>query len=95
MKIKYSPVKWSSYALIDANSDTKIVWIDDNTISIDNDLYEFNADSVIFPYLCEITNGVILDAYRDEIGELYVTVRRFYTNSCEEWDTGEYHEINR
>ena len=87
MKIKYSPIK------SDVNS--KIVFIDDNVLSIDNELYEFDADSVIYPDLCEITNGVILDAYRDETGELYVTVRRFYTNSCEEWDTGEYHEINR
>ena len=87
MKIKYSPIN------SDVNS--KIVFIDDNVLSIDNELYEFDADSVIYPDLCEITNGVILDAYRDETGELYVTVRRFYTNSCEEWDTGEYHEINR
>ena len=87
MKIKYSP--------INSTTNTSILIIDDNTLSIDNELYEFDIKSILFPDIWEQTDGAILEAYRDESNELCVTVRRFYTDSCIDWDTGEYHEINR
>lgn len=94
MKIKYSPIKWNEYANIEAQPDTMIEFIDQNTITVDGQLYEFDNDSIVWPDIYEQTNGVITEARRDETGELYLTVRRFYTHQCIEWDTGDYHEIN-
>ena len=93
MKIKYSPIKWNSYAKIEAFPDTVVEFVDENSIRIDGELYEFD-DSVIFPDIRTQTNGVIEDAHR-EVGELYLTIRRFYTDDHDlKWDTGDYHEIH-
>lgn len=81
MKIKYSPVH--------ANKDTIIAAVNENTLHIDGVEYEFDTESVTWPDIATQTEGVILEAYR-ESGELYVTVRRFYSGSCSGWDTGAY-----
>jgi len=90
MKIKYSPCKWNPYASSQfpegTNPDTEIEVLNGNIISIDGELFEFDESSVIFPDIHEQTNGIIHEAHRTD-GVLFVTVRRFYTGSCE-WDTG-------
>lgn len=93
MKIKYSPCKWNEYAKIDARPDTDIEVVDANSIKIDGELYEFDTESIQFPDIYTQTDGKILNAYRDESNILYITVRRFYTYDCTEWDDGEYNEI--
>lgn len=82
MKIKYSPVQ--------TNKDTIIEATGPDTLRIDGQEYEFDPESVTWPEISEQTNGVIIEAHR-ESGELYVTVRRFYSGSCSGWDTGDYH----
>jgi len=88
MMIKYSPVKSDT-------EDTSIKYVDENTIIIDGEEYQFDSNSVIWPTIYDDTNGKILDAYVNDNGELYITVRRFYTGSCSDWDTGDYHDFNR
>ena len=83
MKIKYSPCKH------DRNMAIEILL--ENTLLIDEELYEFDIESVQFTDIASQTDGVIIEAYRDEINELYVIVRRFYTGDCTEWDSGDYH----
>lgn len=96
MKIKYSPCLWNPNAAHNFPEgmlpDTTVVVKDENTLIIDGEEYEFPADGVIGDGISEATSGVILEVHR-ESGELYVTVRRFYTGSCSEWDTGLYHEV--
>lgn len=92
MKVKYSPSKWNPYAQIDAKPDTEIKVQDANTLVIDGEVFEFDPESVAWEDLNEQTDGRILEAHRTD-GELYVTVRRFYTGSCAELDTGDYHEV--
>ena len=82
MKIRYSPCH--------TNKDTIIEATGANTLRIDGVDYEFDNESVTWPDISEQTEGVILEAHREE-GELYVTVRRFYSGSCTGWDTGDYH----
>lgn len=84
MKIKYSPVH--------TNKDTIIEATGENTLRIDGVDYEFDPESVTWPEISEQTEGVILEAHRED-GELYVTVRRFYSGSCSGWDTAQYHEV--
>ncbi len=91
MKIKYSPCKWNEYANIAASPNTEIISIDENRIKIDGEIYEFDPLDVEWPDIAEQTNGVIIEAHRSDM--LYLTIRRFYTQSCAEWDTGDYHEI--
>ena len=86
MRIKYSPVKSDT-------EDTNIRYVDENTILIDGEEYQFDVNSVIWPTIRNDTNGKILDAFVDDNGELCITVRRFYTGSCSDWDTGDYHDI--
>lgn len=99
MKIKYSPMKWNPYAknrfaeYIKENTEIEIV--NENTIRIDGIEYSFDNASITWPDVYEQTNGSILEAHRDETGELYLTVRRSYTDNCSEWDTGDYHDFNR
>lgn len=85
MQIKYSPCK--------SERNTSITFIDNNTIKIDDVVYEFDKDSIVWDTIAEQTNNAILEAYRDESGELYVTVLRFYSNTCFDWDTGDYQEV--
>jgi len=93
MKIKYIPVY--------SNCNTVIEYIDENTLKIDNELYEFDTESVIWDDIFTQTNGKITSARRDETGELYIEVVRtyYYENAGAvipqpEWDTGDYHDIN-
>ena len=92
MKIKYCPVKWNPYAEAQYGAgtkpDTEIEIANDNTITVDGEEYEFDDDSAEYPDINEQTNGVIPEAHR-EAGELFLTVRRFYTETCD-WDSGEY-----
>jgi hypothetical protein len=83
MKIRYSPCKY--------DCDTTITVMDDNALNIDGKVYEFDPLDVAWPTIAQDTEGVILEAHR-EGGELYVTVRRFYSGSCSEWDDCQYHE---
>ena len=85
MKIKYSPIKSD-------NVDTVIEPIDENTVKINGEQYEFDTDSVVWPDIQEQTKGAINSAYRAN-GELYLEIRRYYTYSCSLWDTGDYHDI--
>ncbi len=94
MKIIYAPCKVILPCKdLKGLPDTEIKYIDENSIEIDGDLYEFDKDSVIFKELYFATDGRIMEAYRDDQDELYITVRRFYTESCSGWDDGEYHDI--
>jgi hypothetical protein len=86
MKIKYSPTK--------SNFDTIVETLPPDTVKIDGEEYTFDADSVSWPDIFEQTNGKIIEAHRDESGEMYLTIHRFYKDSCIEWDTGDYHEIS-
>lgn len=96
MRIKYSPIKWNEYAQLPGNPDTQIEYVDENTLRIDEDEYVFDPESVEWPDIAEQTKGMILEAKRDEKGELWLVVRRFYTQlAWLDWDTGEYHEVNR
>lgn len=88
MKLKYSPVHTD-------NQNTVIEYVDENTILIDGEEYQFDSNSVIWPTIFDDTNGKILNAFVDDNGELCITVRRFYTGSCSDWDTGDYHDVNR
>ena len=84
MNLKYSPCKH--------DRDTLITVMDDNSLSIDGEVYEFDPMDVAWPTIAQDTNGVILEAHR-EGGELFCTVRRFYSGGCGDWDTGDYHEV--
>ena len=92
MKIKYCPVKWNPYAETQypegTKSDSEIEITNDNTLTVDGEEYEFDDESAEYPDINDQTAGVITEAHR-EGGELFVTVRRFYTEVCD-WDTGEY-----
>ena len=74
----------------DRKKDLMVKLNDDNTISIEGKHYEFDTESVDFPQLAEQVDYAILEAHRIS-GELHLTVRRFYTGDCTEWDTGDYH----
>jgi hypothetical protein len=85
MKLKYSPVH--------SNKDTFIEAIGENALRIDGEDYEFDIASVTWPEIREQTEGIILEAHRED-GELFCTIRRFYSGSCSGWDTAEYWEVN-
>ena len=93
MKIKYSPCKWNENARLPHKPNTEIMVKDENTIVVDEELYEFDKKSVEWPEIVAQTNGAILEAKRDGNDELYLTVRRFYTGSCSSWDSGDYHTM--
>jgi len=92
MKLKYSPIRWNENAGIQGLPDTEIVPVDVNSIRIDGKLYEFDPLDVEWSDITKQTDGNILEANRVD-GELRLVVRRFYTRFCQQWDTGEYHEI--
>jgi hypothetical protein len=86
MKLKYSPI-------YNDNQNTIIEYIDENTILVDGETYEFDLDTVIWDDISAQTNGVILEVKRVD-GELCLTVRRYYTDIISpDWDTGDYHDI--
>ena len=82
MYIKYSPCK--------SNIDTSFQIIDDNTIIINGEEYEFDISSISWPDIRNQTNGSILEAHRESDGSLYLTIIRKYTDSCVLWDNGSY-----
>jgi len=95
MKLKYGPCKWNPYAASNfpdtTKPDTEAAVSGANMLVIDGVEYEFDADSVEFPDIHEQTGGAIIEAHR-ESGELFVTIRRFYTGSpC--MDDCQYHEV--
>ena len=86
MKIKYSPVHTD-------NQNTVIEYVDENTIKIDGEVYEFDSESVVWEDIAEQTAYRILEAKRID-GELWLTIRRYYTDIHRpDWDTGDYHDI--
>jgi hypothetical protein len=86
MKIKYSPVHTD-------NQNTVIEYVDENTIKIDGEVYEFDPESVVWEDITTQTEYLILEAKRID-GELWLTVRRYYTDIRHpDWDTGDYHDI--
>jgi len=88
MRVKYSPCH--------SDKDTKIEYLDENTIQIDDKVYEFDPDSVKWPDIAEQTDYAILEAKRDDAGELWLVVRRFYSQlAWPDWDTGDYYEVGR
>ena len=93
MYLKHSPVKYNEHspACVGHKPDTEIVVQDENTLLVDGEVYEFDPLDVAWPTISADTDGVILEAHR-EAGILHVTVRRFYSSSCGQWDDGQYHE---
>lgn len=85
MKIKYSPCK--------SSCDTTINVTSANSLIIDGELFDFDEQSVAWPDVFERTDWRIIEARRDDDGELWLTVLRFYTGSCAAWDTGKHHEV--
>ncbi len=86
MKLKYSPVHTD-------NQNTVIEYVDENTIKIDGEVYEFDKESVVWDDIDVQTGYLILEAKRID-GELWLTVRRYYTDIRRpDWDTGDYHDI--
>lgn len=85
MRIKYSPCG--------SNRDTSIEVLGENTIAIDGETYDFDPLDVAWPTIREDTGGAIIEANRDEKGELWLTVLRFYAGNCSEWDTAEFHKV--
>lgn len=99
MKLKYCPVMWNEYAKHNFPSNTKpeteIEVVGNNTIKIDEELYEFPPDGISCPDIREQTCGVIEEAHRDENGVLCLTVRRFFTKLGGElaWYSEDYIEV--
>lgn len=97
MKLKYSPIMWNPNAAhnfyADVRPDTLILPLSETSLEVDGEVYEFPADVIQFDDVMTQTDGVIIEAHR-EGGELYVTLRRFYTEDCSAWDTGEYQEVS-
>jgi hypothetical protein len=94
MKVRYIPICYNpnSPACIGFPQETVIQYINENTLSVDGEEYDFDTSSIQFPNISTDTEGIILEAHRD--GELYLSIRRFYIENCTDWDTGDYHEIN-
>ncbi len=98
MKLKYGPRLWNPNAahhFPGANPDTVIEVIDENTLRVDGELYEFPADGVTCDDIREQTGGVIEEAHRDADGVLCVTVRRFFSTPGGEraWYSEDYVEV--
>jgi hypothetical protein len=86
MFIKYSPIKCNTKI----RKDTVTKKIDENTIEIDGEKYEFDPINCSFPDIRNQTNGIIIEAYRDASDELYITILRFYTKEWESWYSDNY-----
>lgn len=95
MKLKYSPCKWNPNASHAAGvlPDTTVDVIDENSIRIDGETYEFDADAVAWNDVYAQSGGVILGAARDSDGTLCLTVRRYYAGGRPSWDDGEWHTL--
>ncbi len=82
MKIKYSPTL--------ATPETQVEFIDDFTIEIDSETYEFNKKYITYPTISEDTKGVIQEAYvKDD--ELYITVLYKYMDKTI-WENPNYYK---
>jgi len=96
VKIRYSPCKWNPYSAHNfsptTKPDTEIKVISDDILQIDGQEYEFSPLDVQWPDIHTQTDGVISEAHRED-GELYITIRRFYTQSCSGWDTAQFHDV--
>jgi hypothetical protein len=88
MRARYSPCQSSTLP------ETRIRYVDENTITINGNLREFDPLCVSWPKISEDTNGEIISAYRDGGGELHLTVRKFYRSNCSAWDTGKEQDFN-
>jgi hypothetical protein len=86
MFIKYSPIKCNSKI----KKDTVAKKIDENTIEIDGEKYEFDPLNYVFPDIITQTKGAIIEAYRDMSDELYITILRFYTKEWKSWYSENY-----
>ncbi len=98
MKLKYGPCLWNPHAahhFPGALPDTVIEVVDENTLRVDGELYEFPADGVACDDIREQTNGVIEEAHRDADGVLCATVRRFFSSPGDElvWYSEDYVEV--
>jgi hypothetical protein len=82
MKIKYSPCYTAP--------ETQVKFIDDWTVQIDGELYEFNKKYVTYPNISEDTKGAVQDAYVKE-DELYITVKYNYTDKTI-WENPNYYK---
>jgi hypothetical protein len=83
--IKFSPCL--------AKKDTIIKRLSDTTISIDGEeIGPFDLDGVSWPNISTETVGAVSEAHRRD-GDLYLVVTRFYSGSCSEWDSGDYHKM--
>jgi hypothetical protein len=76
-------IKWFTYGGIEQ----VFKYVDENTINIDGEDYTFQLDAVIYPDVAKQTNGLILEANKQN-GELYLTVLRLSYNPL--WNDGEY-----
>ena len=85
MRLKYSPC----FSTIN----TRFRYIDENTIEIYSEPYAFSPACVSWLTIAQDTNGAILSASKDSGGELHLTVRRFYTGDCSEWDDDKEHDF--
>ena len=97
MKIKYSPCKWNPNSAHNfpagTKPDTQIKVLNDDSIEIDGKSFEFDPASVEWPDIHTQTNSLISEAHRED-GELFLTIRRFYTYSCSGWDTGTFWDMS-
>lgn len=82
MKIKYSPTL--------ATPETQIKYIDDFTIEIDGERYEFSPELVEYPDVSDQTGGAIQHAEVKD-GELYLTVLYRYQDKGT-WENPNYYE---
>jgi len=80
---------------VNTKPETVIEVVDENTIRVDGELYEFPSDGIECPDIREQTNGVIEEAHRDSDGTLCVTVRRFFSSPGGElaWYSEDYVEV--
>jgi len=83
VKIKYSPCM--------SKIETQIKCVDDLTIEIDGELFEFSLDYIEYPDIIDQTNGSILEAHVEN-GELYLTVLYLYQDKDKAiWENDNYY----
>jgi hypothetical protein len=82
MKIKYSPCL--------TTPETQVKFIDEWTIEIDDERFEFSPELVEYPDVSEQTAGKVQHAEVKD-GELYLTVRFNYQDKAV-WENPDYYE---
>jgi hypothetical protein len=82
MKIKYSPCY--------TTPETQVKYINDFTLEIDNELYEFSPEEIDYPDVNKQTNGIIQHAEVKD-NELFLTIRFNYQNKAI-WENPDYYE---